>query len=173
MAKDGLDKFADWYFASGTPRTMRVPADDPIMVIDGILGLTLFRFNQYQVQLFLAGPDVVVPEHTHPNVASYEVALFGVELTHKGKIIVPMECAMTPQPMAPPWGNPVSVDYFRRLRVNTNDVHGCRTGPMGGSFMSLQEWRNGIKPTSVVADWDGPTLGRKHDIHVGGGAQGA
>ncbi len=164
--KDSLDLFFDWYFAPGTPRTIQVPADNPIMVIDGILGLTLFRFSQYQVQLFMAGPDVVVPEHTHPNVASYEVAIFGVELTHSGKVIVPMERSMAPRAVSAPWEIPVTIDYFKRLKVNTDDVHGGRSSPMGGSFMSLQEWQNGTKPTSVAADWAGPTLGAKHQQHI-------
>lgn len=166
LQKDSLDLFVDWYFASGTPRSIQVPADNPIMAIDGILGLTLFRFNQYQVQLFIAGPDVEVPEHTHPNVASYEVAIFGVELTHSGEVRVPMQRSMAPRPITTPWEIPVTLDYFKRLRVNPNDIHGGRSSPKGGSFMSLQEWQNGIKPTSVAADWSGPTLGRKHELHI-------
>ena len=42
--------------------------------------------------------------------------------------------------------------YF--IRVNANDWHGATVGNMGGSFLSVQHWKNGTNPSSVHWDWE-------------------
>ena len=163
---DDLDKFVNWYLASGSPRSFNVPAQAPIMDIDGILGLTLFRFNEYQVQLFIAGPSVVVPPHSHPDIDSYEMAIFGVQLELNNIVKIPMARCMNAKPTQTPWEIPTAIDYGKRLRVRPGVLHGGLSSPLGGSFLSLQKWLNGGKPSSVAANWVGPTLGEKHNRHI-------
>ena len=68
--------------------TIQVPYDNPLMFIDGIAGITLYRKKPYQVQLFICEPNNLITEHSHPNIDSYEMFLYGMQFSHKGKIII-------------------------------------------------------------------------------------
>tara|TARA_R110000824_G_scaffold400766_2_gene609277 strand:+ start:11 stop:583 length:573 start_codon:yes stop_codon:yes gene_type:complete len=158
---DILSTFLEWFIIDEKrPKAWSVPVDNPIMIIDGIHGITLYRVEQFQVQLFLLAPNVVIPQHKHPNVDSYEVGMWGVLLTHKGKPVLAdkIENAMTPKEK----GGKYSGCQNLTLRVRPDDVHGGYSGPKGGSFMSVQYWCDGIKPSSVETNWIGETLGDKH-----------
>ena len=48
--KDDLKEFKNWFLKNNT---IQVPYDNPLMFIDGIAGITLYRKKPYQVQLFI------------------------------------------------------------------------------------------------------------------------
>ena len=50
--EDQLENFKNWYIAQKLIIRLCVPFDNPLMFIDGISGLTLYRENNFQVQLF-------------------------------------------------------------------------------------------------------------------------
>ena len=92
--KDELENFKNWYFAQ--KRTMRlcVPFDNPLVFVDGVIGLTLYRENNFQVQLFICEPNINIPKHIHPNIDSFELFLYGMKFTHSGKIIIDSDMAL-------------------------------------------------------------------------------
>ena len=118
--------------------------DQNIYNVDGFHSYVQYRNRDFQVQVFLFPPFAVAPEHTHPNVHSYEVGLSGdLWFSHGGKWIHPKHPAF---------------HFYRRnrcIRVNNVDLHGASVGPNGGMFLSVQQWLNGVPPTCVGKDYEG------------------
>ena len=118
--------------------------DHNIYNVDGFHSYVQYRNRDFQVQVFLFPPFAVAPEHTHPNVHSYEVGLSGdLWFSHGGKWIHPKHPAF---------------HFYRRnrcIRVNNVDLHGASVGPIGGMFLSVLLWLNGVPPTCVGKDYKG------------------
>jgi len=118
--------------------------DQNIYNVDGFHSYVQYRNREFQVQVFLFPPFAVAPEHTHPNVHSYEVGLSGdLWFSHGGKWIHPKHPAF---------------HFYRRnrcIRVHNVDLHGAAVGPNGGMFLSVQQWLNGVPPTCVGKDYEG------------------
>ena len=149
---DDLKEFKNWYLV--VSRTT-VPYNNPIMFIDGISGVTIYRKEQFQVQLFICEPNVIIKEHSHPNIDSYEMFLWGMEFTHKGKTIINKQMALLEKNNMPRCSN-------WTLRIKQNELHGGQSSNKGGAFISIQKWLNNIKPSHVSEDWTGDILGDKH-----------
>jgi len=113
-----------------------------------------YRSNQFQVEMFVVPPNFIIPEHTHPNVESYEMYLGGdIAFSHSGYWVTENDLIKFPN----------SNDKKGALiKVRTNDSHGGVFGPSGGVFMSIQHWLNGVKPHSVALDYDGVVADSNH-----------
>ena len=147
--ENDLDEYLKWvvHNISFCPPTV---IKNNLSFADGVIGFVLHREGQFQTQLFIAEPNVVVPDHIHPNVDSFEVALHGTTLRHSGMTLI------TPQ-----YDCAGSAIY-----VGHNDWHGGVASEDGGCFMSVQKWLNGVPPTSVGNDWGGDTMGPQHDSKI-------
>ena len=157
---DALTTFLEWYLEAGLK--IFTPMDDAVHFVENVVGTTIYRHEQFQVQLFTANPNTIIPEHVHPNVDSYEVALTGMEFTLQGKIILPMWASDTKCQ-----DSNLSIAHYSTVRVLPESLHGGRSGPKGGAFMSVQHWLNGVKPTSVGNDLNGgSTMGNDHTTQV-------
>ena len=117
---------------------------------DGVIGFVVHREGQFQTQLFIVEPNVIIPDHIHPNVDSFEVALHGATLRHSGKIMI----------------TPKDDRAGSSIYVHRNDWHGGGGSDEGGCFLSVQQWLNGVPPTSVGNDWGGDTMGSQHDSKI-------
>ena len=157
--QDPLDHFLGWFLK--TPPIGFVPLLGAVSKIEDVTSVLWFRQPPFQVQLFIVPPNYVIPEHTHPNVDSYEVYLGGqIKFSHGGRWVVnDMEIAApTPQGLAPLRG--------KLIRVRPTDRHGGSFGPEGGVFMSVQRWINGVAPHCVAADYNGAVVGPNHLARV-------
>lgn len=114
------------------------------------LGIVLFRQPPFQVELFIAPPDTEIPSHKHPNVDSIEVHLCGdtgfVVRGHR----------LTKENLAKVAIDGASAFCGFKFRVRPSDDHGAHIGPAGGAFLSVQHWLDGVAPSSVGMNWDGP-----------------
>ena len=153
---DDLKDFKNWFLKNNTIQT---PYDNPLMFIDGIAGITIYRKKPFQVQLFICEPNTFISEHSHPNIDSYELFLWGMSFTHKGKTIINKEMASLKK-------NDVSRCLNWTLRIKPNELHGGKSSDKGGAFISIQKWLNNINPTHVSKDWQGQPLGDKHKIQL-------
>tara|TARA_Y100000996_G_scaffold262639_1_gene206643 strand:- start:254 stop:841 length:588 start_codon:yes stop_codon:yes gene_type:complete len=129
--------------------------------IQDVTAVVWYRSDQFQVEMFIVPPNYIIPEHTHPNVESYEMYLGGdICFSHSGYWVAESDLIRFPS----------SNDKKGALvRVRTNDSHGGVFGPNGGVFMSIQHWLNGVKPHSVALDYDGVVMGDDHlrDVKYG------
>jgi hypothetical protein len=139
-----------------------VPANDAMSFVGGHAGLVIFRRGQFQVQLFTGGPNLNIPDHTHPNVDSYEVFLYGMLFTLEGKSIAPNEKEMLRGTRVLPWDTSAPLHAYKCIRVLPNNKHGGVVSSKGGAFLSVQQWLNGVKPTCVTTDWDGEHIDAGH-----------
>lgn len=157
---DPLDAFlAD--FLAKAPVIGLVPLHGAVSYIEGVAAVLLYRGGQFQVQMFIVPPGHVIPEHTHPNVDSYEVYVGGqIKFSHGGRFIVADE------DIAQPDQHGCASLRGQTIRVRPNDPHGGVFGPSGGVFLSVQHWLNGVAPHCVAADYEGVVMGPDHMAKV-------
>lgn len=157
---DPLERFLEWFLKSG-PNIGLIPLMGAVHKVEDVWSVRWFKHGQFQVQLFVVPPNYVIPEHTHPNVDSFEVYLGGqIRFSHQGKWVVP-ESALVEEGeygTAPMRG--------MTIRVRPNDLHGGVFGESGGVFMSVQHWLNGVEPHCVGSDYDGIVMGPNHYASV-------
>lgn len=159
-AFESLDQFKSWWMGT---RAFRPPLDGVRFPSSTTAGIILYRFGEYQVQLFIFGPDMVIPAHRHPHVDSYEHYVSGQVYFHKGgKELLPRSAFYDKDGVAAPLLNS---GHRPEVRVGPQDWHGAQIGPLGGSFLSIQKW-NG-PPGLVELDWVGEPLDDKHRADIG------
>ena len=152
---DELEAFARWYW--DIARTMEVPGINSIHFMDNLTAITLYRKDQFQIELVLCSPNSEIPDHVHPNVDSFEIYMSGsIMFRNQGKLLIEKHEAD-----AVNW-NGFSARRSTCIRVRPEDQHGATIGNAGGAFLSIQQWLNGVKPTTVGHDWSGNTLGPIH-----------
>lgn len=114
---------------------------------DNVVATILYRDNNFQVQLVAVRPNIEIIDHIHPNVDSFEVYLSGeISFRRNKKRITGKKFWREHNNTCAYFG------YF--IRVNANDWHGATTGDKGGSFLSIQHWKNGTSPSAVHWDWE-------------------
>lgn len=161
MIVDELELFKDKYLREAQVIGYS-PLNNAVKDIFGIYGYTQFVKDPYQVQVFVVPPYKIIPEHTHPNVDSYEVYLGGqILFSRGGKWITTNEDLKKEDPE----GRSIKRGNF--LRIKPNDLHGGCFGKSGGVFMSIQKWLNGVQPSCVSFDYDGIALDSEHEVEQG------
>lgn len=148
-----LAAFARWVFeqpfssfrAPATPVTHYTNPPKGALVT----GVVLHREAPYQVELISVAPSTdgtLLPDHRHPNVDSIEAYVSGaLGFTIRGAVVASSD------PTRWAADKPGSV-----VRVRPTDIHGAYVGAEGAVFLSVQRWLNGVEPSSVGLDWDGP-----------------
>ena len=153
---DPLEQFLRQFLTKGSPIGY-VPLNGAVRYIDGVTAVLWYRKAPFQIQMFVVPPNHIIPEHTHPNVDSYEVYVGGqIKFSHSGKFIISEADFMTP--------NEHGCSKVRGgiIRVRPNDLHGGVFGASGGVFFSVQRWLNGVQPHCVSADYNGVVMGPEH-----------
>lgn len=156
QSKDPLSAFLDWFIAK-SPKFGLVPLHNAVHQIEDVMSVTWFRHKQFQVQLFIVPPNYIIPEHTHPNVDSFELYIGG-----QAKFSLHGHWELSDQDVAIPSPEGFSIARTMSIRVKPNFLHGGSFGPSGGVFMSVQHWLNGVKPHCVSADYTGQVMGEHH-----------
>jgi len=158
---DELDQFLIWFLAQG-PSLGKSPVISAVTnlgnVTEGghVMSGVWYRKEQFQVELFMIAGPMIIPEHTHPNVDSYEVLIGGqIRFSHTGKWLIPdTYCNDISEDGSSPYrGN--------KIRVNHNQFHGGIVGEGGAMFFSVQHWLNGVKPHNIGLDWNGYTASQE------------
>ena len=154
---DVLDNFCATFLRQ-MPVLGAVPFAGAVSKIENVTAILLYRRGQFQVQMFAVPEDTIIPEHSHPNVDSFEVYVGGnIQLSIDGK-----HC-YSPAILFENKG-PLKLASRRgdRVRVRPNQVHGAVIGEGGAVFLSVQHWLNGVAPHCVAADYDGVAMGEDH-----------
>lgn len=151
---DDLRRFA-LDFRARAPVFGHVPEDIVTTYqIEDVTAVVWYRKGPFQVEMFIVPPNYIIPEHTHPNVASYEMYLGGdISFSHSGRWVSEDDLLRVPN---------ASDNRGGLIAVETDDLHGGAFGPRGGLFMSIQKWLNGIEPHCVASDYSGPVVGSHH-----------
>ena len=152
---DPLLAFAYWFIQQ--PISFIRPPILGVYDFGDITSLVLYRQGQFQVELFIVRPNHKgFPDHTHPNVDAMEAALSGkIFFTRDGVRLTDDTSVNIPAP------DGASQLCGNLVRVREGQIHGASVGPEGASFLSIQHWLNGVRPTSVGPDWEGPGHGEE------------
>ena len=157
LGKDDLTDFAFDFFKK---RNFFYTPQSSVSIVEKVKGVVLYREDNKQVQLFIVEPNTIIPQHHHPDVDSYEMLLCGMEFNINNKIILPLRLSS----LTNKEGQPLGSRFL--LRVKPNYIHGGKSGPNGGAFISIQLWLNNKNPTSVGENWVGNTMGELHTSKV-------
>lgn len=158
---DPLDAFAERY-NNNCDLLHYVPLENAVTCKSGAWSVRMFLHEEFQVQMWVIPPNFIIPEHTHPNVDSYEVYVGGqIMFSHSGKWVV------TESDLKSAGEDDLSPLRGEMIRVRPNDSHGGCFGPSGGVFLSIQHWLNGVRPTCVSNDYDGIGLDKNHKADFG------
>jgi hypothetical protein len=125
---------------------------------ESVITQVIFRYDRFQVELVILRGDSTWPgEHRHPDVDSVEVDLNNsVVFTKNG------EKRNTPDFQVPVQIGQVT-QYCNCVRLLPTDSHGiCEVAPGGAAILSVQEWLNGVAPSSVGLNWDGVPVSFGH-----------
>lgn len=149
MNNPKLDRLLRRVMFRNAPLLLVAPPERcPVVTVEGLHTLVVYRGRETQVELVVVAPNVTIPPHSHPNVDSYEVYVGGDVMFY-----------LEGQPM-----RPQHKPFKEFVRVLPGQVHAAQIGPRGGSFLSIQHWQNGVTPTAVGLDWaDGRTMGPSHE----------
>ena len=141
---DKLETFKDWWLKT---KEYRPPAKDPVYMLNHICGSTLYRKDNFQVQLFTVRPHSMINPHVHPNVDSFEVYIAGdISFMCNGK-----------------WFEQNKIEGS--IRIHPSSWHGGKFGERGGIFLSIQNWLNGVEPSTVGHDWFDALNNNKGDAY--------
>lgn len=160
-----LEDFLNWFLISGPP-IGKIPFNNPVEVTYFNEGkkATMIKWYQkgpFQVQLIITDPDMIVPEHNHPNMDSYEVYGGGQINFYKNGILETKDftkISAEEDGTAPNRGN--------FIRVKPNEVHGGIFGSERGIFFSVQKWKNGVIPHDATKDWEGIVYSEEHKSKI-------
>lgn len=152
-----LEEFAKWYEDEGFP--IRPPQHNSIFRTNNASALVLYREGQFQVELYIADEGQGTPEHAHPGVNSVIVFLAG-----QGNTTINGQTIADPSPFFDKVNaDGTSVLFKQKLFLNPNDTHGLVTYSQGFAFLSIEQWPEGVSPSSVTVHWSGETTGNIHN----------
>jgi|TARA_B100001996_G_scaffold117588_1_gene89007 hypothetical protein len=137
--------------------------------VEGYCRKVQYRKPPFQVEILRPTPNMIIPEHTHPNIDSFEVHLGGDnEFSHHGEWVA----------RDFDYSRIRDERYYKRIdecfyirgmlciEVKHTDVHGGCFGENGGLFMSIQHWLNGVEPTCVGYDYEGYNIDEVDDNNL-------
>ena len=157
---DELTNFLRYFlqeFPTKTNGIGAVPLRGAVGKVEDVTKVLWHRHPPYQVQLFIAPPDCIIPAHMHPNVDSYEVFVGGqMQFSLRNEWVTVDAEEQT--------SNDYGLNNLRgqTIRVLPHDLHGGVAGPEGSVFFSVQHWINGVEPHCVAADYVGVAMGQDH-----------
>ena len=158
-----LEWFAIWYIKRAKKEKclpMRTIQDnclhtspDSYVSNNNTSGITLYRQKDLQVQLFVIPPNSKVPFHTHPNMDAYEAYMGGDLFLYINGEQAGDHDRLKNFDNLENKDSFYDITFLKHFRVKPEYPHGGTTGKKGGAFLSIQLWKNNIKPSSPVDDW--------------------
>ncbi len=138
-----FNSLADYFeYVMSQPFLNLAPIYHGVYQYGNLMSIVLHRQDNYQLELFLVPDTIQLLEfHTHPNVDSYELHMAGdfVFESNNVQYHLPESC----------------LRLIEKLPVNVPSTH-IHGGIFknGGAFISFQQWKNGVQPTSVGHDFE-------------------
>lgn len=136
FAKRFLTSRVNWY---NIPR-------NAITHFGDMISFVLYRQGQYQVELFISPSfPSSFKEHRHPNVDTYEFPLAGHNM------LCMNGTAVYSEEQVEAWLADSTIKS--QLVPIPHDAWHSGGGNTYYAFLSIQEWLNGVEPSSVGLDW--------------------
>jgi quercetin dioxygenase-like cupin family protein len=98
------------------------------------VGIKLWKWNSFQVELWLCPKNAEIKAHIHPSVDVKIAFLGGKMMFYKAF----KERVMTIK------------NIFKLFSIPRNTLHGARVLGSFGIFLSIERWKAGVTPNSVA-----------------------
>lgn len=138
-----IKEFAEWWIKY---KPIIVPFDAQVICSDDATAICLYRYGQFQVEIYLSHPGEVIKDHCHPGVQILVVKLGGGgegELAEDG-------------------GSTVRFQFSEILE--SGQYHGNNEVSPSRGYLVFQHWDPKLgPPTSAAIQWKGPAAGPKHE----------
>lgn len=121
--------------------------------VNGNTGITLYRDDRFQVQMWVFPPNAVVTDHSHPGVDTTLVWVAG-----KLRFWVDDEYVCLSETVRASWRGMKTWT----IHIPPGARHRAEIGKGGASFLGITEQLDGGKPKSAHLIWDGPPLDKNH-----------
>lgn len=129
------------------------PPQYPYEIAGSNSGVTLYRDEKFQVQLWICPPNTDISDHAHPNIDGWAIKVAGdIRFRKHGRPVGMHDIKIVT------WGGMRTP----MIRVGKDESHGVEIGPAGGSFLAVTERLDGTHPSSVHLDWCGKPLDDDH-----------
>jgi hypothetical protein len=128
-----LEDFCHWFM--NQPIREWVPGD--VFNFGSFKSCIVHRDPPFQVEFVIVRSGPGPKPHRHPNVDSIEIGLAGGTV---GFIVNDIVHYMRP---------------WETISVRATDWHGVVELPNGAAFYSVQQWLDGVEPSSVGLNWEG------------------
>lgn len=150
---DPLRDFLMWYLSKPTAFALSEHCCE-VYDNESVLTHVLYRNPPFQAELVILKPNRPAwpGQHRHPNVDSFEVAMFNcVDFIKNGQTQNGPELVL-------------NTGGHRSLcvRLLPTDYHSTPALRPGASLLSVQHWQNDVQPTSVGLDWIGEPVAAGH-----------
>jgi hypothetical protein len=147
-----LEKFVSHWLSE-------TPINPPLHACEfagGNTGLTLYRDDRFQVQLWVFPPRARITDHSHPGLDTWLVRVAGRIMFRVGGEPLPLwEAARTEWRGMRTW----------TIHIEPGMLHGADIGESGASFLSITESLVDV-PKSVHLIWEGPALDAAHGCEL-------
>lgn len=138
-----LKEFAFWWIEN---KSIVVPFNAEIVCTDDATAICIYRYEQFQVELYLNHPGEPIKQHCHPGVQVIVLKLGGGgegELAEDGGSTLRFQVTETLEP---------------------GEYHGNDEVSPGRAYLVFQYWDPKLgTPTSAAIQWKGQPAGPKHE----------
>lgn len=143
---NSLNTFTEWYLSKKLP--MIPPKDGCVLLTEKSTSVSIFKYKQFQVELYLVSPGLVIDQHEHPFMES-KVFLLNTGSLYDGISELNYDTN---------WGNisPTLLPGQSHGRVVDSRQK------TGGTLLVIQKWLDNQPVTSAAANWKGLTEGPLH-----------
>ncbi len=107
------------------------------------IGITLFRFRRWKIELWFAPADYATPEHSHDDSSSEFTILWARNRRIYRRIGDRVDAYIAETPKM--WG--------KFLSVRTGVVHAFEKGDSAMIWLAFETWKKGVKVSSVADDF--------------------
>lgn len=138
-----VKEFASWWIKD---KPIVVPFDAQVICSDDATAICLYRYEQFQVEIYLSHPGELIKQHCHPGVQIVIVKLGG------GGEGEPAEDG----------GSTIRFEFSEILE--SGEYHGNNELSPSRGYLVFQHWDSSLgTPTSAAIQWKGPAAGPKHE----------
>lgn len=109
-------------------------------------GMTLFRWKNFNIEIWFCPSYYQIPEHKHPNEHIELMFVYGGDtlFVRRESLKSPNETLAVRFPQ----------DIFKKFTVKPNHYHWFSVSKHPLIFLNISHWINNVKPTSAAYDFE-------------------
>jgi hypothetical protein len=135
-----LEEFKDWYSSFNLPLAM--PSNFEVYESDDALSFPLFRYKNFQVELYVLYNPIEVPAHSHPYVEVIQSSFNKTGIQYSPKLVYPET-----------HGSATFKEVF----------DACDNRLL---LLTFEKWPINTRPSTIAAVWKGVTAGPKQEALI-------